>query len=77
MSTFRNGLDHGVLIMDPGALSNALARVADPNRVGMGMVLNARGNVYGDVRTVDPATKATRRRRNKAARKARRIGRNR
>ena len=63
--------------MDPGSLGNALARVNDPNRVGMGMVLNARGNVYGDVRNVDPAVKAQRRRRNKAARKARRIGRNR
>jgi hypothetical protein len=77
MSTHRNGLAPSQLIMDPGALANALARVNEPNLVGAGMVLSARGNVYGDVRTVDPAVVAKRRARNKAARKARRIGRNR
>lgn len=48
---------------------------AHPSQMGMGMVLEARGNVYGDVRTVDPAVVAKRRAKNKAARAARRIGR--
>lgn len=69
---FTNGL--GARRMDlPGAeFRRAIARTADPNKVGMGTVLNLRGNVYGDERNVDPAVVADRRRRNKAARKARR-----
>lgn len=70
-----NGLGAKGLDMPSGALHNALARVADPNLVGAGMVLSARGNVYGDNGTIDPAVVARRRARNKAARKARRIGR--
>lgn len=48
---------------------------AHPSAMGYAMVLEARGNVYGDVRTVDPVTVARRRAKNKAARAARRIGR--
>lgn len=72
---FTNGLGARRLEISTGALQNALARVADPNKIGMGMVLNARGNVYGDNGAVPAHVKATRRRRNKAARKARRINR--
>lgn len=53
----------------------ALAYIPHPDQLGMGMVLEARGNVYGDVRTVDPAVVAKRRARNKAARRARKAAR--
>lgn len=46
-----------------------------PDMMGYGMVLAARGNVYGDVRNVPYATVQRRRARNKAARKARRVNR--
>ena len=73
---FRNGLNPRIGIgMHGGALRHALRRVADPNLVGAGMLLEARGNVYGDVSTVPAATVAKRRARNKAARAARRKGR--
>lgn len=72
---FTNGLGSKGLDMPAGALHNALARVEAPNHVGMGMVLNARGNVYGDVGTVPAPVVARRRARNKAARRARRAGR--
>lgn len=48
---------------------------AHPSAMGYGMVLNARGNVYGDTGRVAPATVARRRAANKAARKARRAAR--
>lgn len=66
-----NGLGSKTLNISAGALRNALSRVADPNKIGMGMVLNARGNVYGDEGTVPAGEKQARRRRNKAARQAR------
>jgi hypothetical protein len=49
--------------------------VPHPSLMGYGMVLNARGNVYGDTGRVPAATVARRRARNKAARRARRAGR--
>ena len=72
MSLHLNGLaSPSALGMHPGAFRNAIARVADPAKVGAGMVLAARGNVYGDVRNVDPVKVARARRANKAARRAR------
>lgn len=77
MSLHTNGLPAvpRALGLPTAELRRALANVTDPNMVGAGMVLSTRGNVYGDVRSVDPATVATRRRRNKAARIARRAAR--
>lgn len=76
---FTNGLGARRLDMPADEFRRSIARTADPNRVGMGTILSLKptGSVYGDVRSVDPATVAERRRRNKAARRARRIGRNR
>lgn len=45
--------------------------VAHPSQMGYGMVLEARGNVYGDAGRVPAATVAKRRAKNKAARQAR------
>ncbi len=72
MSLHLNGLPHpGATGLTPADMAATLGNVNDPNLVGAGLVLSARGNVYGDVRTVDPATVATRRRANRAARRAR------
>ena len=70
--TFVNGLGHKTIGMHPGAFRNAIRNAPQPNMVGAGMVLNARGNEVG---APPPATVAKRRARNKAARKARRNGR--
>lgn len=68
-----NGLGHKTIGMHPGAFRNALRNVPQPNMVGAGMVLSARGGVYEG--TVPAAIVAKRRARNKAARIARRNGR--
>lgn len=62
--------EQGVAGLNPWS---TLAAIPHPAQLGMGMILEARGNVYGDVRTVDAATVAHRRRRNRAARTARQI----
>lgn len=76
MSLHLNGLSSPAGVgMDPGAFRNALRRVADPNMVGAGMVLSARGNVYGDTGRVSAAVKDRRRAANRRARAARRAAR--
>lgn len=76
MSLHLNGLSGpSSLGMHPGAFRNALRNVADPNMVGAGMVLAARGNVYGDTSSVAPAEKSRRRAANRRARAARRAAR--
>lgn len=49
--------------------------IPHPSQLGMGMILEARGNVYGDEGTVAPAEKARRRARGKRAKAARKAAR--
>lgn len=87
---FRNGLNPRVGVgMDGAMFRDNLSRhvlatetrraggedVAHPDQLGYAMLLNARGNVYGDNGAVAPATKARRRAANKRARAARRAAR--
>lgn len=72
---FTNGLGSKLLEMPAREFRRAIAGTEKPNVVGAGVVLARKGGTYEG--TVDPATVAKRRARNKAARKARRIGRNR